>query len=154
MDEPKKKRPVGNPPHEPTPKDRAYVESLTGYGIDQAQIASMLKIDLKTLRKHYRDELDNGTAKANAAVAQSLYKKAVGDGNQAVTAAIFWMKTRARWKTTDTLEHTGRNGGPVMVADLSKLKGMTETELDVLERALIQIGLAEGNQAGEGEPED
>lgn len=52
------------------------------------------------------------------------------------------------------MQHQGPKGGPVMVADISKLKGMTETELDVLERALIQIGLAEGNQAGEGEPED
>ena len=31
-------------------------------------------------------------------VAESLFRKATGDGSQAVTAAIFWLKTRARWK--------------------------------------------------------
>lgn len=49
---------------------------------------------------------------------------------------------------------TGPTGGPVMIADLSKLKGMTETELDLLERALVQIGIAEGHPSGKDEPED
>jgi hypothetical protein len=34
----------------------------------------------KTLRKHYRDELDTGQVKASAKVAESLFRKAVGDG--------------------------------------------------------------------------
>jgi hypothetical protein len=28
------------------------------------------------------------------------YRKATGDGREAVTAAIFWLKTRAGWKET------------------------------------------------------
>lgn len=51
-------------------------------------------------------------------------------------------------------ELTGRGGGPVQIADLSRLKGMTAEELEVLERALVQIGIAEGDQDGTGEPED
>ena len=31
-------------------------------------------------------------------VAENLYRKATGDGREAVTEAIFWLKTRARWK--------------------------------------------------------
>ena len=34
----------------------------------------------KTLRKHYRDELDTGQVKASAKVAESLFRKAVCDG--------------------------------------------------------------------------
>src|SRR3977135_1146572 len=34
----------------------------------------------KTLRKHHRDELDTGQVKASAKVAESLFRKAVGDG--------------------------------------------------------------------------
>src|SRR5215203_4384031 len=45
----------------------------------------------------YRPELDRAQTEANA-VAESLFRKATGDGSQAVTAAIFWLKTRARWK--------------------------------------------------------
>ena len=58
-------------------------------------------IDAKTLRKHYRDELDLGTAKANAQVAGFLFNSA-RNGN--VTAQIFWLKTRAGWKETPS-EH-------------------------------------------------
>ncbi len=35
--------------------------------------------------------------KANSRVAENLYKKATGDGREAVVAAIFWLKTRAKW---------------------------------------------------------
>jgi hypothetical protein len=57
-------------------------------------------IDLKTLRKAFRYELDQGMEISNAIVAQSLFKKATGSGPQSVTAAIFWLKTRARWRET------------------------------------------------------
>jgi hypothetical protein len=33
-------------------------------------------------------------------VAESLYRKATGEGRESVTAAIFWLKTRAHWKET------------------------------------------------------
>ena len=35
------------------------------------------------------------------------YKKATGDGPQSVTAAIFWLKTRAGWKETFIQETAG-----------------------------------------------
>jgi RNA polymerase-interacting CarD/CdnL/TRCF family regulator len=38
----------------------------------------------KTLRKHYRDELDTGQIKATAKVAESLFRKATSDGSQSV----------------------------------------------------------------------
>jgi hypothetical protein len=41
----------------------------------------------KTRRKHYRDELDTGQVKASAKVAESLFRKAVGDGPQSVFCA-------------------------------------------------------------------
>ncbi|MRG57800.1 hypothetical protein GF108_19725 [Phyllobacterium sp. SYP-B3895] len=54
----------------------------------------------------------------------------------------------------DNKQLTGPRGGPLQVVDLSRLKGMTEQELEVLERALVQIGIAEGDQDGAGEQED
>jgi hypothetical protein len=53
-----------------------------------------------------------------------------------------------------SVQHTGANGGPVQIADITRLKGMTAEELKILERALVQIGLAEGDTSGTGEPED
>ena len=63
-------------------------------------------IDPKTLRRHYREELSQGHTKANAKVAENLFRKATGDGSESVTAAIFWLKTRARWKETTVSEVT------------------------------------------------
>jgi len=77
---------------------------MAGYGVPEADIAGVIGVDPKTLRKHYRSELDHGHVKANAKVAENLYRKATGDGREAVIAAIFWLKTRAGWKETTVQE--------------------------------------------------
>jgi hypothetical protein len=99
----------------PTDENRRQVETLAGFGIPQPDIGRTIGVNDDTLRKYYRDELDSGTTKANAAVAQSLYRKALGDGTSAVTAAIFWLKTRAQWRETNTLELSGKGGGPIAI---------------------------------------
>jgi hypothetical protein len=71
--------------------------------VPETDIAGVIGIDPKTLRRHYRDELKHGHAKANVRVAESLYRKATSDA-QSVTAAIFWLKTRAGWKETSVQE--------------------------------------------------
>jgi len=78
--------------HEPTKETRAQIQALSGFGIQEPEIAKYIGIDPKTLRKYYRQELDVGHIHANAQVARSLYNQAVG-GN--TTAAIFWLKARA-----------------------------------------------------------
>jgi hypothetical protein len=87
----------------PTDAQRSQVEAMAAYGIPQADIARVLEISVPTLVTHFREEIDTGATKANAKVAQSLFKKATGDGPQAVTAAIFWAKTRMGWRETITL---------------------------------------------------
>jgi len=62
--------------------------------VPEADIARVIGIDPKPLRRHYRNELDTGQIKATAKVAEFLFRKATTDGSQAVTAAIFWLKTR------------------------------------------------------------
>lgn len=97
-------------PKTPTPEQRKQVDAMAAYGVPEHAIASVLGMDPKTLRKHFRKELDTAHVKANSAVAQSLYKKATSDGPQSVTAAIFWLKTRAGWKEIVVNEHTGKDG--------------------------------------------
>ena len=57
------------------------------------------------MKAGYEKELAGGHIKANAKVAESLYRKAIGEGRESVTAAIFWLKTRARWKEVSVHEH-------------------------------------------------
>ena len=80
--------------HEPTTETRSNVKALASVGTTQEHIAIYLDIDVKTLRKHYRRELDTALILANSNVAKSLYKNA-NDGN--VTAQIFWLKTKGGW---------------------------------------------------------
>jgi hypothetical protein len=94
--------------HKPDPLQRRQVEAMAAYGIPEFDIARVVGVDPKTLRKHYRDELDLGETKANAQVAGYLYNAAKG-GN--VTAQIFWLKTRAKWRETPVeLRHSGSIG--------------------------------------------
>ncbi len=106
---------MAHPSHQPLPALRRQVEAMAGYGVPEIDIARVVGIDPKTLRKHYRDELDTGHVKANAKVAENLYHKATGEGREAVTAAIFWLKTRAGWKETSVQEVGGRDGQPIEV---------------------------------------
>ncbi len=104
---------MGRPSHQPDPAQRRQVEAMAGYGVPEHDIGRVLGIDAKTLRKHYRDELDNGHVKANVKVAENLFRKATGEGREAVVAAIFWLKTRARWKETQVSEITHDVADPV-----------------------------------------
>ena len=104
---------MGRRAHRADPAQRRQVEAMSAYGIPEIDIAGVLGVDPKTLRKHYRAELDQGHTKANAKVAENLYRMALGNGREAVTAAIFWLKTRARWRETSVTEVGGIPGQPV-----------------------------------------
>ena len=66
--------------HKPDPFHRRQVEAMAGYGVPELAIARVVGIDPKTLRRHYREELDTGQIKATAKVAESLFRKATGLG--------------------------------------------------------------------------
>ncbi len=46
---------------EPTAEQRRTVRAMVGCGVQQDDIAPFLDVDPKTLRKHFRRELDRGT---------------------------------------------------------------------------------------------
>lgn len=87
--------------------------AMTGYGLTQRDIATFLEIDGKTLRAHYRRELDTGAIEANARVVESLYRNATKNDN--VAAQIWWTKARMGWKDTSRIENTGPDGGALQV---------------------------------------
>lgn len=93
--------------HKPTKTTRDTVMMHAMVGTPQDDIARVLNIDPKTLRLHYRDELDLAAAKANATIGGALFNKAKsGD----TAAMIFWMKTRARWSERSEFDHTSSDG--------------------------------------------
>lgn len=82
----------------------AKVEALAGYGLSDREIARVLDIGEQELKASLAAAVESGRIKANVRVAENLYRKATGEGREAVTAAIFWLKTRARWKETSSPE--------------------------------------------------
>jgi hypothetical protein len=90
------------PAHVPTAESRALVRAYAEVQTEPV-IAKRLGIGEKTLRKYYREELDAGFALANHDVAENLLSYArgkKGTEKAQVTAAIFWLKTRAGWRET------------------------------------------------------
>ena len=77
---------------ESTEDQRRTVRAMSGFGIPHDDIAKMLDVDPKTLRKYFRRELDRGSIEATAKVAQSLFNMATQSNN--VAAAIFWLKAK------------------------------------------------------------
>jgi hypothetical protein len=100
---PKNAKRVTKPSFKPTDDERKLVEQMCAVGIPHEGIASVVRdgIDDKTLRKHFRRELDTAKTKANAKIGGTLFNKAV---NGDTTAAIFWAKTQMGWKETSVIE--------------------------------------------------
>src|SRR5215204_2395757 len=126
--------------HLPDPAVRRQVEAMADYGIPEIDMAHVVGIDPKTLRKHYRDELDLGETKANAQVAGFLFNSA-RSGN--VSAQIFWLKTRARWRETPVeLKHSGTIGrrdlSQLSDEDLLNIIGSVGAELQATEPVLVE----------------
>src|ERR1700730_7368797 len=89
----------------PTDEQRRLVKSLAAIGTKQCDIAPLVGVrSEKTLRKHFREELDRGELEANGKVAQALYQMATSGKN--VAAMMVWLKCRAGWKERQHVSHT------------------------------------------------
>ena len=129
--------------HRPHTPDAARVEALAGYGLSVGEIALVLDLEEAHVAESYRKALAAGRVKANTRVAENLFRKATGEGREAVTAAIFWLKTRARWKETSVTELCGPDGGPVAKVEriiLAPLQPLPHQEHD----ASLTTGASDG----------
>ena len=84
-------------PHLPTPKLRQQVRSLAAVGVTHEDIGTIVGCSEKTLRLHYREELDEGAEEANAAVVGFLMD-AIDRGS--VPAMIFFEKCKGGQRET------------------------------------------------------
>ena len=94
---------AGRPAFKPTDEQRALVEQVAGYGLPEHQIAALVSIDCDadTLRKHFRQELAQGRARANTEIGRTLYQKAMaGD----TASLIWWTKAQMRWTSLQQIQ--------------------------------------------------
>jgi hypothetical protein len=90
---------------------------MAAYGVPQIDIAKVIDIAPKTLRKHFRRELDTGMIEAGAKVSENLFwigtqRRQLGP---AVTAGIWWEKTRLRWSDRTQVDTGNAANQPVAV---------------------------------------
>ena len=113
------------------------IEAMAGYGIPASDIATALGIERWVLERDYPQQLSGAAIKANSKVAENLYRKATGEGREAVTAAIFWLKTRAGWKETSVHE----------LRDQRPLQSWSDEELnqriDILQKLITEAQTAD-----------
>src|SRR5580704_12467723 len=87
---------MARPRFVPDAEQGRKVRAMAALGIRQEEIALILGLrSPKTLRRHFREELDRAAPEANARVAQTLFQQATSGNN--TTATIFWLKSRAGW---------------------------------------------------------
>lgn len=85
------KRARGRPRHQPTEATREDVKKFAVGGALHEDIATVIGIDLKTLYRHYRRELDFGQAATKLLAAGQLHK-AIARGD--AWAICFFMKCK------------------------------------------------------------
>ncbi|MDQ1249751.1 MAG: hypothetical protein QG597_4127 [Actinomycetota bacterium] len=95
---------MGRHAHHPDDRGQRQVEALSAYGVPERDIARVVGVDPKTLQKHYRDELDLGSTKATAKVAEFLFRKATPEGPRRVIEA----KIMNTWKQLTQTRFCGR----------------------------------------------
>ena len=99
----------------PTEEQRHLVKSFAAVGISQEAIAKHIGIrSPKTLRKHFREELDRGATEANFKVGLTCFKMATS--GECPSATIFWMKTRNGFREHATPERPTMPPPPFIVA--------------------------------------
>lgn len=104
---------MARPEFKATDKSRRQVKAMVALGLRQVEIATLLDITPKTLRKHFRAELDRGGIEANAKVMESLFRMATSGKN--TPATIFWVKTRFGLRERTGSEGVEREAPPLVV---------------------------------------
>jgi hypothetical protein len=118
----------------PNDEDRRTVEMMAAIGTTQENIARCVGggVDIKTLVKYYREELDTAGIKACAKVGGAMYNKAIGGD---VQAQKYFLGCRAGWKETVKVENEVTVAPPKVAEEVDAIFN-TPTVLDDEEETL------------------
>lgn len=104
----------GSPGFNPSVAQSREVQVMAALGLEPSEIALVLNIDEKILKRFYKRELSVSGKISNMVVARKALEMAASGRFPDMTK--FWLKSRAKWKETSGLEITGKDGGPVEVS--------------------------------------
>jgi hypothetical protein len=113
---------TGRPPRVPTDVERALVKMFVAAGLTNIEIAKHLKMDRKTLSKHYEHELETGWIEAVGDAATAIIEEMRSkESDKRLEAAKFFLSRRGKglWSEQKTMEISGPNGGAIPIAPLN-----------------------------------
>lgn len=121
----KEKRPPGRPPWIPSMEDIENIKKWRMIGLGHQHIADLLGVSIDTIyerKKEYpefSEAFATGRARGVMAVAAKAFNNATTLNDFA--AQRYYLETKGNWKSpAQTIEVTGKNGGPVEVVDKTK----------------------------------
>jgi hypothetical protein len=104
------RKPVPYPAWEPNTQDRSTVMMGMTLGMTEERIAALLTlppanggkgspgITVETLHRYFPEEIATGKDKLEMQLAGTMWSKAMGNSNGAVTAGIFLAKSKFGWR--------------------------------------------------------
>lgn len=110
--EPKRKR--GRPPLE---LDEKVIAGLARIDCTMIEIAAVVGCSVDTLERNYADVIEKNRKDGHASIRRQQYKLAMA-GNP--TMLIWLGKVQLGQRETVVNEHTGKDGGPIVFADLHR----------------------------------
>jgi len=117
----KTKAVMGRPQHVPSEGNRAMVRILVAAGLTHEEIATHLRINRKTLTKHYPEDLETGWIGKMHDAAQTVFDEMTSKTSEKrLDAAKFFLSRRGRglWSEQKNVEISGPNGGAIPVAPI------------------------------------
>ena len=110
------------------------VEKLAALQCTEAEIACFLGVSLRTIERRksqpaFAEAMEKGKARGRVSLRRSLWALAQ-KGNPA--ANIFLAKNLLGYKDYFSNEHTGPNGGPIVIGPAPELGELTDDELKQL----------------------
>lgn len=94
------------------------------------------------------------TAADRLKMLSDIASKTLGEDPRVAVSAIAEANKMQGSHAASKHQHSGPGGGPIPTIDVNKLKGMSDKELELLERALVQIGIVDGDTGRESQPEN
>jgi hypothetical protein len=94
--------------------DEEKLFTLASLGLTTAEIASVLECSPDTLERNYKEEMAEGKEKCKASVRRKQFELAMA-GNPTM---LIWLGKQILGQS-DKLAHTGADGGPIPIANLT-----------------------------------
>lgn len=113
---------VTQPPHYPTMHTRETVTHLAAFGLDENQVAVILKCTPDDVRRYYTTEMEHGLTLVNSRVMSAVLHQALY--KEDVLAMKLWLINKAGWRAGDNnklvLPNPNANGdGPGLDGEMT-----------------------------------